>query len=249
MNGDDVTPAGNAYRNLDASQLKGKKGGKEGGKEVKLLEAGDTVPFETFDAHLADVKATLVRRKIGSEGERERGEEGREDSKLGVTATCTHSSFTSSFLPAFPPSLLPLQEKATDLYVEDGSSKGGAFNVRVISDSPAYALAAKALLEQAQTSSSSWPFTKSVIVYAAGGAKAFAGVMFSGGKAGEVTGKEGGRRGREGGRVCVLMQMWDRNSAASPEFARPSPCQKYIMALTHFSMHALSHHNLKQARR
>ncbi|GAB5034272.1 Hypothetical protein NocV09_01800480 [Nannochloropsis oceanica] len=138
LNGDDVTPAGNAYRNLDASQLKGKKAGKEGGKEVKLLEAGDTVPFETFDAHLADVKATL--------------------------------------------------EKATDLYVEDGSSKGGAFNVRVIADSPAYALAAKALLEQAQTRSSSWPFTKSVVVYAAGGAKAFAGVMFSGGKAGEVTG-------------------------------------------------------------
>ena len=98
---------------------------------------------------------------------------------------------------SLPPSSFLTQEKATDLYVEDGSSKGAAFNVRVISDSPAYALAAKAVLDQAQTNSSSWPFAKNVIVYAAGGAKTFAGVMFAGGKAGEVTGKEGGEGGRE----------------------------------------------------
>ena len=91
--------------------------------------------------------------------------------------------------------------------MEDGSSKGAAFNVRVISDSPAYALAAKAVLEQAQINSSSWPFAKDVIVYAAGGAKAFAGVMFAGGKAGEVTGEEGGEEeGREGGQVLMSMQ-------------------------------------------
>ena len=197
LNADDVTPAGNAYRNLDAAQLKGKRGGKEGGKEVKLLEAGDTVPFETFDAHLADVKATLVRIRMGREG-------GREGRKLNVIARWSSVlfSYLSSPLPPFLPPPLPpspTQEKATDLYVEDGSSKGAAFNVRVISDSPAYALAAKAVLDQAQTNSSSWPFAKNVIVYAAGGAKAFAGVMFAGGKAGEVTGKEGRRGGREGG--------------------------------------------------
>lgn len=96
--------------------------------------------------------------------------------------------------------------------------------MRVIADSPAYALAAKALLEQAQTRSSTWPFTKSVVVYAAGGAKAFAGVMFSGGKAGEVTGKGGDRRGREGGREGVLMQMSERNSAISPAFAQQFMC-------------------------
>jgi len=108
LNGDDVTPAGNAYRNLDASQLKGKKAGKEGGKEVKLLEAGDTVPFETFDAHLADVKATLVRKNIENLGrERERGEGGWEESKLSVIATCTHNTLTLSFPLCLPPFLPP----------------------------------------------------------------------------------------------------------------------------------------------
>jgi hypothetical protein len=107
LNADDVTPAGNAYRNWDASQLKGKKGGKEGGKEVKLLEAGDTVPFETFDAHLADVKATLVR--IVAMG-REGGREGT--MKCGCGCDIQACYFTVILTPpSFPcpsPSLSPL---------------------------------------------------------------------------------------------------------------------------------------------
>ncbi|TFJ85054.1 hypothetical protein NSK_003478 [Nannochloropsis salina CCMP1776] len=139
LNGDDVTPGGNAYRNLDAAALqqgaKGDKAPRSGAD--KVLEAGDSVPFETFDLHLADVKAAL--------------------------------------------------EKASDLYVEDGAVKGGSnFNIRVITDSASYALAAKALLDQSKVSG--WPFEKAVNVYAAGGAKPFVGVMFAGGKEGNVTG-------------------------------------------------------------
>ncbi len=56
---DDITPAGKAWRNADAGLLKGGKA--PGGGDAKVLEAGDSVPFETFDAHLADVKSNLVR--------------------------------------------------------------------------------------------------------------------------------------------------------------------------------------------
>jgi len=107
LNADDVTPAGNAYRNLDAAQLKGKKGGKEGGKEVKLVEAGDTVPFETFDAHLADVKATLVRLRMGREGGREGGKKAECDSKMVKRAVLLLVLTPPSLPPSPPPSFPP----------------------------------------------------------------------------------------------------------------------------------------------
>src|SRR6056297_966130 len=98
-----------------------------------------------------------------------------------------------------------LKEKASDLYVEDGAVKGGSnFNIRVITDSASYALAAKALLDQSKVSG--WPFEKAVNVYAAGGAKPFVGVMFAGGKEGNVTGMEkgwGGKR-KEGAGVDAM---------------------------------------------
>lgn len=95
-----------------------------------------------------------------------------------------------------------LKEKASDLYVEDGAVKGGSnFNIRVITDSASYALAAKALLDQSKVSG--WPFEKAVNVYAAGGAKPFVGVMFAGGKEGNVTGMEKGWGGRK---VLVWMR-------------------------------------------
>jgi hypothetical protein len=96
-----------------------------------------------------------------------------------------------SLLLACWPYTHQLKEKASDLYVEDGAVKGGSnFNIRVITDSASYALAAKALLDQSKVSG--WPFEKAVNVYAAGGAKPFVGVMFAGGKEGNVTGMEKG---------------------------------------------------------
>lgn len=53
------------------------KGKAPGSSDVKILEAGASVPFETFDTHLADVKATLVsicsEEGGGREGERDEG--------------------------------------------------------------------------------------------------------------------------------------------------------------------------------
>ena len=80
------------------------------------------------------------------------------------------------------------QETGAELYVEDGTTKGSsAFGVRVIADSPAYAQAAKSLLEQGKVG---WPFHKAVTVYASAGAKPFGAVQFesTGGDAGKITG-------------------------------------------------------------
>lgn len=80
------------------------------------------------------------------------------------------------------------QETGAELYVEDGTTKGSPdFGVRVIADSPAYAQAAKSLLEQGKVG---WPFHKAVTVYASAGAKPFGAVQFesTGGDAGKITG-------------------------------------------------------------
>lgn len=60
--GDDITPYGDAYRNADSGVLgKSSKSKPASSGDIKILEAGDTVSFDTFDEHLDDIKKNLVR--------------------------------------------------------------------------------------------------------------------------------------------------------------------------------------------